>query len=60
MKTNGIITYATKEAEQKYKCKSTTKKNKKSYCPSCELDLRNKNNYIKEKISENILIKQEI
>jgi hypothetical protein len=60
MKLNdGIVFYATKEAEKQYKNKETTKKEKKFYCPSCELDLRNKkikeDNYFVDTINEDIL-----
>jgi hypothetical protein len=55
MKTNGIVIYATAEAEKKYKGKNTAKKNKKISCPSCELQLRNRANFINETIKEDIL-----
>jgi hypothetical protein len=50
---DGIIIYATKEAKKQYKDK-IIKKEKKSYCPSCELDLRNKS-ISNTTISEDIL-----
>jgi hypothetical protein len=57
MKDKGIVFYATKEAEKIFKGQLTKKRNKKEYCPSCELQLRNKANYINEAINEDILKK---
>jgi hypothetical protein len=46
---DGIIFFATEEARKKWEGKELPKKNKKSSCPSCEIE-KNKNDYInKEK-----------
>jgi hypothetical protein len=55
MRKEGIIIFSTDEARKNYVKKE--KKDKKTHCPSCEIDLRNKRfKYcIDKEITEDIL-----
>jgi hypothetical protein len=56
MKNNGIVVFATEEARKNYVKKE--KKNKKAYCPSCEIQQMKNTNCINKEIKEDILKKE--